>query len=93
MADAPATPIQPVGLTGPRTPEPCSVVIFGGTGDLTRRKLVPAFYNLALDGLLPEPFALIGASRSEHDAASWSAVLLESAREHSRRRSVTGRSR
>ena len=34
-------------------PEPCSVVIFGATGDLTHRKLVPALYNLAVDGELP----------------------------------------
>ncbi len=44
---------------------PTIAVIFGGTGDLAKRKLVPAFYNLYLDGWLPEQFALIGLGRSE----------------------------
>ena len=43
---------------------PTIVVIFGGTGDLTKRKLVPAFYNLFLDGWLPEEFAIIGLGRT-----------------------------
>ncbi len=33
--------------------EPCTLVIFGGSGDLARRRLIPALYNLLLDGLLP----------------------------------------
>ena len=44
---------------------PTSLVIFGGTGDLARRKLLPALYNLAADGALPERFNLVGVSRSE----------------------------
>ena len=43
---------------------PTSLVIFGGTGDLSRRKLLPALYNLAADGALPERFSLVGVSRS-----------------------------
>ena len=85
MPDAPTTAVHPIGLTGVRKSDPCTVVIFGATGDLTHRKLGPALYNLALDGLLPEHFALVGAARSEHDGASWSAALRESTREHSRR--------
>jgi glucose-6-phosphate 1-dehydrogenase len=46
-------------------PEPCAVVIFGITGDLAKRKLLPALYNLMADGVLPESFALVGVSRSE----------------------------
>ena len=45
----------------PRTPRaapPCAFVIFGASGDLTRRKLVPALYQLARRNLLPDPFAL-----------------------------------
>ncbi len=41
------------GLSARPVPQPCSVVIFGATGDLTHRKLVPALYNLAADGELP----------------------------------------
>jgi glucose-6-phosphate 1-dehydrogenase len=50
--------------------EPCILVIFGASGDLTRRKLLPALYNLAEAGLLPEPFAVLGVARpaiSEED--------------------------
>ena len=40
-------------------------LIFGGTGDLTKRKIMPALYNLFLDNWLPENFAIIGSSSSE----------------------------
>ena len=46
-----------------RTPQPCALVIFGGTGDLTSRKIVPALYNLALQRLLPAAFAVVAAAR------------------------------
>src|SRR5687767_10472615 len=47
--------------SGEPTGDPCVVVIFGASGDLTKRLLMPALYNLACDGLLPEQFALVGA--------------------------------
>ena len=53
------------GLGPRRTPEPCVLVIFGASGDLTRRKIFPALYALALRKLLPEKFAIVGAARSE----------------------------
>jgi glucose-6-phosphate 1-dehydrogenase len=53
------------GLTLRRTPDPCAFVIFGASGDLTRRKLFPALYSLALRRLLPERFAVVGVARSE----------------------------
>ena len=43
--------------------EPCTLVIFGGSGDLTKRKLLPALYNLGLDGLLPANYAVVGIGR------------------------------
>ena len=43
---------------------PCAMVIFGATGDLTKRKLIPALYNLLVHGLLPEQFAVVGVGRS-----------------------------
>ena len=46
-----------------RSPEPCAVVIFGATGDLTKRKLIPALYNLAHEGQLPAGFAVVGFAR------------------------------
>ncbi|MBK7995119.1 MAG: glucose-6-phosphate dehydrogenase [Blastocatellia bacterium] len=45
--------------------QPCVMVIFGASGDLTKRLLVPALYNLACDGLLAENFALLGFARSD----------------------------
>jgi glucose-6-phosphate 1-dehydrogenase len=47
-----------------RIVEPCVLVIFGGTGDLAKRKLIPALYNLAREGSLPDAFAVVGVSRS-----------------------------
>ncbi|MFY9574763.1 MAG: glucose-6-phosphate dehydrogenase [Blastocatellia bacterium] len=52
------------GVRLERTAEPCAVVIFGASGDLTKRKLVPALYRLAQQRLLPAEFAIIGFSRS-----------------------------
>jgi glucose-6-phosphate 1-dehydrogenase len=46
-------------------PEPQAIVVFGATGDLTRRKLLPALYHLYLEGLLPPAFAIVGYSRTE----------------------------
>jgi len=48
-----------------KTAEPCVMVIFGATGDLTKRKLFPALYNLAKDDFLPHTFAIIGVGRQE----------------------------
>ena len=50
---------------GERTPEPCIVVIFGASGDLTKRKLLPALYHLDQAGLLPEDFAVVGVARRD----------------------------
>src|SRR5262245_9482722 len=48
-----------------RTPEPAAIVIFGASGDLTKRKLVPALYNLALQQLLPPETVIVGAARRD----------------------------
>ena len=52
------------GLPQRSQPEPCVLVIFGASGDLTQRKLMPALYALACQRLLPERFAVVGAARS-----------------------------
>jgi glucose-6-phosphate 1-dehydrogenase len=59
---------------------PCAMVIFGASGDLTRRKLIPALYNLAVSGLLPEHFAVVGFSRTLDDQ-SFRAHLRAKSRE------------
>src|SRR5262249_50333323 len=53
------------GLTGERVPLPCTMVIFGASGDLTKRKLVPALYSLARDRLLPSAFSVLGVARRD----------------------------
>src|SRR5271156_5837413 len=52
-------------------PGPCAMVIFGAGGDLTKRLLVPALYNLTTTGLLPEQFELIGVDLADLDAGTW----------------------
>jgi glucose-6-phosphate 1-dehydrogenase len=53
------------GLQLRRTPDPCALVIFGASGDLTQKKLFPALYSLAFRKLLPESFAVLGVARTE----------------------------
>jgi glucose-6-phosphate 1-dehydrogenase len=53
------------GLRPRRAPEPCVLVVFGASGDLTRRKIFPALYALAYRRLLPEQFAVVGVARTE----------------------------
>jgi glucose-6-phosphate 1-dehydrogenase len=53
---------------GERIPEPCIVVIFGASGDLTKRKLLPALYHLDQAGLLPKDFAVVGVARRDLSA-------------------------
>ena len=55
----------PQGFARAKTPHACVVTIFGASGDLTKRKLIPALYNLALEKRLPERFAVVGYARSE----------------------------
>ena len=54
------------GLRLQRRAEPCAVVIFGASGDLTQRKLLPALYALAVRRLVPEQFGIVGVARTEH---------------------------
>lgn len=72
------------GLSSRALPEPCAIVIFGATGDLTHRKLVPALYNLAADGTLPQAVSVIGFARREKTDDGFRAELGESARQFSR---------
>src|SRR4051812_29962189 len=64
---------------------PTTLVIFGATGDLARRKLLPAIYNLAHEGALPERFNLIGSSRSEMTHEAFAAEASEAIKQFSRR--------
>jgi glucose-6-phosphate 1-dehydrogenase len=65
---------------------PTAIVIFGATGDLAHRKLLPGLYNLAHEGALPERFELIGVARSDHAHEDFQALARESIERFSRRR-------
>jgi glucose-6-phosphate 1-dehydrogenase len=68
---------------------PTIIFIFGGSGDLSHRKLVPALFNLFFDGLLPEKFALYGLGRTVYTDEEYRNHLLEGARTFSRRKEFT----
>jgi glucose-6-phosphate 1-dehydrogenase len=68
----------------PRVPEPCALVVFGITGDLARKKLLPAVYDLANRGLLPTNFALLGFARRDWGDVEFSELARSAAREHAR---------
>jgi glucose-6-phosphate 1-dehydrogenase len=59
--------------------------MFGGTGDLAHRKLLPALYNLAHDGALPERFRLVGVARADHPHEDFREIARESIMRFSRR--------
>lgn len=74
------------GLRMQRTAEPCTFVIFGVTGDLTHRKLLPALYNLALDRLLPNGFSIVGFARRPYSDQQFIDEAQKSVAEFSRRK-------
>jgi len=72
------------GLRAELTAEPCVVVIFGATGDLTHRKLMPALYNLTIEGQLPTGSSLVGFARRPFSDDEFRAEMLEAAKRFSR---------
>ena len=68
----------------PHTPEPCTFVIFGASGDLTRRKLLPALYALAAEQRLPGGFSVVGAARSQWNDAQFRERMRAAVAEFSR---------
>jgi glucose-6-phosphate 1-dehydrogenase len=76
-------PLSPELSSGPR-PDPCALVIFGASGDLTHRKLIPALYALEYRGLLPERFAVIGVARSKNSTEAWRKQMQEAVSEYGR---------
>ena len=68
----------------PRIAGPCGLVIFGVTGDLARRKLMPAVYDLANRGLLPPGFALTGFARRDWDNQDFAQVVHDAVKENAR---------
>jgi glucose-6-phosphate 1-dehydrogenase len=72
------------GLQLRRKPDPCILVIFGASGDLTKRKLFPALYSLAFRRLLPESFAVVGVARSEETDEEFKERMKEAVQEFGR---------
>jgi glucose-6-phosphate 1-dehydrogenase len=83
-----ASPTNPVDVKSLRESVPsvdgCTLVIFGGSGDLARRRLIPAVYNLLLDGLLPSKFAVIGLGRKPMTDQEFRNLVREGVAKHSR---------
>lgn len=63
-----------------RTAEPAAIVIFGASGDLTRRKLVPALHSLGCEGLLPAASRVVGVARSPMSDLDFRNQLYEACR-------------
>jgi glucose-6-phosphate 1-dehydrogenase len=86
LAVATEQPENPLTAGLERLPvAPTTLVIFGATGDLARRKLLPALYNLAHDGALPERFHLVGVSRKEKENDDYRSECEEAIKRFSRR--------
>src|SRR3989475_12877765 len=92
MAQAVTTPLsQNVlrdGLILPRTPDPAAMVIFGASGDLTARKLMPALYNLALNRYLPSGFSVIGVADTPLSEDDFRAHMTDAVQKFSRTQPV-----
>jgi glucose-6-phosphate 1-dehydrogenase len=71
-----------------KIPDPCILVIFGATGDLTARKLMPALYNLARDGQLPPHFACVAFARREKSNELFRAEMFEAISQFSRSKPI-----
>ena len=72
------------GLQVKRRSEPCVLVIYGASGDLTQRKLMPALYALAYRRLLPDRFAVVGAARSKETDDEFRERMKDAVQQHAR---------
>ncbi len=88
IVNAPAQNPLRQGIRMEHTPEPSVMVIFGATGDLTHRKLIPALYNLALDRRLPTNFSIVAFARRPYNDETFQAEALTSINTFSRRRPI-----
>ncbi len=64
-------------MASPNTDESCALIIFGASGDLTRRKLVPALWSMFQGRVLPEPFAVVGVGRTQMDNDQFRALMRQ----------------
>ena len=80
-------PLRP-GLRAESAPEPCAVVVFGASGDLAHRKLIPALYNLAVGAHLPAAFGVVGVAKSEYSDDQFRADMREAVGKFSRTKPI-----
>src|SRR5436305_11581967 len=85
-AEEPQTNPLREGLATRSVAQPCTVVIFGATGDLTMRKLIPALYNIAADGEMPPGLAVVGFARREKTDEQFRTEQEETTRKFSRQK-------
>ena len=84
-ADIPANPLRdPRDRRIPRVAGPCVMVMFGVTGDLARKKLMPALYDLANRGLLPPGFSFVGFARRDWADEDFAQITYDAVKEHAR---------
>src|ERR1700755_2192826 len=84
-AASPVNPLRdPRDRRIPRVAGPCVLVMFGVTGDLARKKLMPALYDLANRGLLPPGFSLVGFARRDWEHEDFAQITYEAVKEHAR---------
>ena len=76
-------------MTHDRMTAPTSIVVFGGTGDLAKRKLFPAFFNLFIDGWMPKQFQLLALGRKPFEQDEFRAYVLANIQEFSRNKNYT----
>src|SRR5262249_46634570 len=74
--------------SGRKLVEPCSIVIFGASGDLTSRKLIPALYHLFKEKQMPKAFRIVGFARREKSDDAWRTELREALDKFSRTKPV-----
>jgi glucose-6-phosphate 1-dehydrogenase len=82
VSERPNPLLEGLGLR--RRPDPCALVIFGASGDLTRRKLFPALYALAVRRLLPERFAVVGVARSRQTTRQFVSTMRRAVKDYAR---------
>src|SRR5881396_3568621 len=76
------------GIRLEQTADPCTVVIFGASGDLTKRKLVPALYRLVQQRLVPAEFAIVGQARTANTDEAFRAKMKQSVAQFSEEKKV-----
>ena len=76
---------QPHSSTPLAAPDPCVFVIFGASGDLTKRLLIPSLFNLYSDGLLPDNFVVLGLAIDDFSTETFRQKISVDVHKHSRR--------